>query len=197
MSGSYDSSMTLSARGGNRGPAAAADNRHALLRAARRLFADKGYNVPLSAIAREAGVGQAVLYRHFPRRLDLAFAVFEENFAELEALSAAPGPDAFERFFVRLGELVVESVGFVELVIGARGVVEEYDGDERLARLVAAPLGRSQEAGRVALRVAVEDVGLALRMIYGVAATARTDDDRRADVERVRDLVLSRWRARP
>src|SRR5690554_4182318 len=119
--------MALSARGGNRGPAAAADNRRALLRAARRLFADKGYNVPLSAIAREAGVGQAVLYRHFPRRLDLAFAVFEENFAELESLAARTGPDAFERFFERLVELMVESVGFIEMVVGARGVVEDYD----------------------------------------------------------------------
>ncbi|PYF97896.1 transcriptional regulator, TetR family [Georgenia satyanarayanai] len=186
--------MALTARGGNRGPAAAADNRRALLRAARDLFADKGYNVPLSAIAREAGVGQGVLYRHFPRRLDLAFAVFEENFAELEALSARTDPDVFERFFERIVELMVESVGFVELVVGARGVVEEYDGDERLARLLTTPLARGQEAGRVASRVTVDDVGLALRMIYGVAATARGDAGRRADVERVRDLVLSRWR---
>lgn len=187
--------MTLSARGGNRGPAAAADNRRALLRAARALFADKGYNVPLSAIAREAGVGQAVLYRHFPRRLDLAFAVFEENFAELESLGAQTGPDAFERFFERLVELMVESVGFVEMVVGARGVVEDYDGDARLAQLLAAPLARGQEAGRVAARVTVDDVGLALRMIYGVAATARGEARRRADVERVSALVLSRWRA--
>lgn len=185
--------MALATRGGNRGPAAAEDNRRALLRAARRLFANQGYNVPLNAIAREAGVGQGVLYRHFPRRLDLAFAVFEENFAELDALGAQTDPDVFERVFVRLVELVVESVGFVELVIGARGVVEDYDGDERLAQLLAAPLRRSQEAGRVAPYVAVDDVGLALRMIYGVAATARAG--RRADVERVRDLVLERWRA--
>lgn len=187
--------MTRASQGGNRGPAAAADNRRALLRAARGLFADKGYNVPLSVIAREAGVGQGVLYRHFPRRLDLAFAVFEENFAELEALGAQPGPDVFERFFERLVDLMVESVGFVEMVVGARGVVEEYDGDERLAQLLTVPLTRSQEAGRVAPHLTADDVGLALRMIYGVAATARGDAGRRADVERVRDLVLSRWRA--
>ncbi|WP_413451612.1 helix-turn-helix domain-containing protein [Georgenia phoenicis] len=186
--------MTRTSQGGNRGPAAAADNRRALLRAARELFADQGYNVPLSAIARAAGVGQAVLYRHFPRRLDLAFAVFEENFAELEQLSAEPGPDAFERVFERLVGLMVESVGFVELVVGARGVVD-YDGDERLAQLVAGPLARSQEAGRVAARVTVDDVALALRMIYGVAATVRDEARRRADVERVKALALERWRA--
>ena len=85
--------MTSSPRAGNRGPAAAAGNRRALLRAARDLFAQKGYNVPLSAIARAAGVGQAVLYRHFPRRLDLAFAVFEENFADLGVDFIATGTD--------------------------------------------------------------------------------------------------------
>ncbi len=187
--------MTRPARGGNRGPAAAADNRRALLRAARDLFADQGYNVPLSAIARAAGVGQAVLYRHFPRRLDLAFAVFEENFAELEALAAENGPDAFARFFERIVELMIESVGFVELVVGARGVVEDYDGDERLARLLATPLAHGQDAGRVSRDVTTDDVAIALRMIYGVAATARDESRRRADVERVRDLVLRRWRA--
>lgn len=195
VSGSYDSSMTLSACGGNRGPAAAADNRHALLSAARRLFADKGYNVPLSAIAREAGVGQAVLYRHFPRRLDLAFAVFEENFTELEALGAQPGADVFERFFERLVGLMVESLGFVEMVVGTRGVVEDYDGGERLTQLITTPLSRGQEAGRVRPDVTADDVAIGLRMIYGVAATAHDDARRRSDVERVRDLVLTRWRA--
>ncbi len=47
-------------------------------------MAARGHRVPLNAIAREGRVGQGVLYRHFPTRLDLAFAVFEENSAELE-----------------------------------------------------------------------------------------------------------------
>ena len=187
-------SMTLAGRGGNRGPAAAADNRRALLGAARTLFADKGYNVPLSAVARAAGVGQGVLYRHFPTRLDLAFAVFEENFAELEALAARTEADAFERLVDRLVELMVESVGFVELVVGARGVVEDYDGGRRLADLLTGPLARAEEAGRIAPHVGVDDVELALRMVYGVATTAQDEDHRRADVARAQALATARWR---
>ena len=77
----------------NRGPAAAAGNRRAILAAARRLFAAHGYNVPLHTIAQEAGTGQGTLYRHFPTRLDLALAVFETHFAELTAIAQ----DADER----------------------------------------------------------------------------------------------------
>src|SRR5690625_566543 len=145
MSGLYDVTMGPSTRAGNRGPAAAAENRLSLLRAARELFAERGYAVPLSAIARAAGVGQAVLYRHFPRRVDLAFAVFEENFTELEALAADQGPDAFERFFARLVDLMIESRGFVELVGGARA--DYGDGAGRVATLVAGPLGRAERPG--------------------------------------------------
>lgn len=184
--------MGLSTRTGNRGRAAAPENRRALLRAARELFATEGYNVPLSAIARAAGVGQGVLYRHFPRRLDLAFAVFEENFVELEALAEQQDPETFERLFTRTVELMVESMGFVELVVGARGV--EDAGDERLAELVTGPLHRAQAAGRVRPEVTLAEVSLALRMIYGVAATARDDARRSADVARTAALITARWR---
>src|SRR3954447_20413240 len=104
----------------NRGPAAAIDNRRAILQGARRVMAERGYHVPLSAIARDAGVGQGVLYRHFSTRLDLAFAVFEENFRELEALAGEPGPDAFGRLWDRVVDLTVDSAAFVEMVVDAR-----------------------------------------------------------------------------
>ena len=92
MSGSMLSSMPAHHRRINRGPAAAAENRHAVLAAARELFAERGYEVPMQAIAKRAGVGQGVLYRHFPKRLDLALAVFEENFVRLETAGAEVGP---------------------------------------------------------------------------------------------------------
>jgi AcrR family transcriptional regulator len=63
----------------NRGPSAAAENRAALIAAARAVFATAGYDAPLSAVARRAGVGQGSLYRHFPNRMSLAVAVFEDN----------------------------------------------------------------------------------------------------------------------
>lgn len=88
----------------NRGPAASADNRRAILAAARKVFTERGYHAPLSAVVKEAGVSQGVLYRHFPTRLELAFAVFDEDWAEYEAISASPDSSSF----VRLWTLIID-----------------------------------------------------------------------------------------
>ncbi|MFE6922062.1 TetR/AcrR family transcriptional regulator [Nocardia sp. NPDC057663] len=48
-----------------------------IIDAARRLFAAEGGSATLAHIAREAGVGIATLYRHFPNREALARAVYE------------------------------------------------------------------------------------------------------------------------
>ena len=42
-------------------------------------------------VAKKAGVGQGSLYRHFPDRVSLALAVFEDNVAELEVMAAEMG----------------------------------------------------------------------------------------------------------
>lgn len=186
--------MSGQPREGNRGPAAAVANRQALLAAARRLFASRGYHVPLSAVAREAGVGQAVLYRHFPTRMDLAFAVFEENFGALEEIAAAPDDAAFDRLWDRLVALTLESFGFVEMVVDARGTLADYDGDEDLRRLVAPLLGRAQRAGLVRPDLEVDDVALGLRMVYGVAATSADPGRTRAEVQRAQTVLRDHWR---
>ncbi|HEY0217152.1 MAG TPA: helix-turn-helix domain-containing protein [Cellulomonas sp.] len=160
----------------NRGPAAAPANRKAVLDAARRLFADRGYHVPLSAIAAEAGVGQGVLYRHFPTRLDLAFTVFEEHLDELDLIAADPAPGTFARLWDRLVELTVEETAFVEMVVDARREHREYDGVERLRTLLAGPLDRARTAGTVDPGTDVETVLVAQRMVFGVAVTAAGTD---------------------
>ena len=156
----------------NRGPAAAPENRRALLDAARRVFADRGYHAPLSAIAQDAGVGQGVLYRHFPSRLDLAFAVFEEHFVELEAIVADLDAHTFGRLWTRLIELTVEESAFVEMFLDARRNLPQTDIGERLPALVARALPPARAAGLVNPRLTVDEVMLAQRMVYGVVATA-------------------------
>jgi AcrR family transcriptional regulator len=58
-------------------------NRAALLASAARLFAEHGPGVALEAVARDAGVSIATLYRHFPSRESL---VAETYAAEIAAL---------------------------------------------------------------------------------------------------------------
>ena len=57
---------------------AAARNREAIIEAAHQLFADNPL-VPLSDVAKTAGVGIGTLYRHFPTRDDLILAVYRHD----------------------------------------------------------------------------------------------------------------------
>jgi AcrR family transcriptional regulator len=175
----------------NRGPAAADGNRRAIVAAARTLFAERGYHVPLSAIAKAAEVGQGVFYRHFPTRLDLAFAVFEDNFAELEALSADEDPAGFARLWSRMLDLIVEASAFVEMVLDARRNLPAYDGDARLLALVDASLHRAQQAGLTDPALTPDDVLVTLRMAFGIVVTTAEPAGARAAVDRA--LTLVRW----
>ncbi|WP_255556249.1 TetR/AcrR family transcriptional regulator [Tessaracoccus palaemonis] len=167
--------MPPSKRARNRGPAAAPANRAALLKAARRLFSRDGYHVALSAIAREAGVGQGVLYRHFPRRFDLALAVFEENFVALEELAAsADGPGAFGDLFSLLVDFTIDSTAFIDMVLDAQTEYPSDIGLERLSALIGEPLARAREAGLADPTWTVGDVVLVIHMLHGVAQ-AQTD----------------------
>lgn len=61
---------------------AAARNRVAIIGAAHRLFA-KDPLVPLSDVAKLAGVGIGTLYRHFPTREDLILAAYQQDIDQL------------------------------------------------------------------------------------------------------------------
>jgi len=66
----------------------AAGNRARIVAAARAAVAGGG-EVKLNAIARQAGVGQGTLYRHFPTRDDLLAEVYHEDVGELVAAAPA------------------------------------------------------------------------------------------------------------
>jgi AcrR family transcriptional regulator len=186
--------MAPSARVANRGPGAAADNRLALLAAAGRVFTERGYHVPLSAIAREAGVGQGVLYRHFPTRLDLALAVFEAHLVELERLAAEPGEGTFDRLWSRLVELTVAQQAFIEAVVDARRNVPDLDLEGRVRRLVDSTLPPAQAAGLVRADLTSDDLMLITRMVFGIAVTAADPASARPAVDRALALILVQGR---
>ena len=179
--------MTTATGRPNRGPAAAAENRRAILASARILFAESGYGVPLQAIAKHAGVGQGVLYRHFPSRLDLASAVFDENLRELE-LIATGGEDTFERLWTRLLELMTDATAFIEMIMVTRAGLADDGGAGRLAALLETPLAGARDRGVVAADRDVADVILALRMIFG-ACLGLDPTQRQRAVERAQRLL--------
>jgi AcrR family transcriptional regulator len=65
----------------------ATENRDRIIETARAVIANSG-EVKLNAIAKQAGVGQGTLYRHFPTREDLLAEVYRQDVDELVA--AAP-----------------------------------------------------------------------------------------------------------
>jgi AcrR family transcriptional regulator len=75
-------------------------NRQRIVEAARSVFAECGLDASFEAIAQRAGVGQATLYRRFPRREDLIVACFAPKLAEYAAAveEALATPDAWTGF---------------------------------------------------------------------------------------------------
>ncbi|GAA3041277.1 helix-turn-helix domain-containing protein [Streptosporangium longisporum] len=154
----------------NRGPSAAAENRAALMAAARVVFADAGYDAPLSAVARVAGVGQGSLYRHFPDRVSLALAVFEDSVADLEALAAGPGTTLTDVLDL-LTEQTIASTAFINMV----SVPPEPDPRiievrDRVARVLESRLPEARRAGHIRADMTADDLVLAVGMLAGLLA---------------------------
>ncbi len=149
----------------NRGPAAAADNRAAIVKAAGEVFAEQGLGAPLNAIAKRAGVGQGSLYRHFPTRESLAFVAFERNLAEIE--EAVAGGATLATVLAMVVEQATGSAAFIELITrhadDPRGVALEA----RLRAAIAATIDGAREVGTVPAHFTVEDVMLAVTLLVG------------------------------
>ncbi|GAA4516233.1 TetR/AcrR family transcriptional regulator [Nonomuraea ferruginea] len=159
-------------RKANRGPSAAAENRAALVTAARELFATAGFGAPLSAVARRAGVGQGSLYRHFPDRASLALAVFDGNVTELESL-AAERTTTLDDLFARIIEQTVASVAFLDLVTSADERMAAVR--TRVARLLAGKLDQARREGTVRPDVTADDLLLVIAMLAGVLSSASAE----------------------
>ena len=163
----------------NHGPRAAAGNRRALLAAATQVFAEQGFDAPLSSVARRAGVGQGSLYRHFPDRVSLALAVFEENVAALEALAARPGT-TFERLLATVTEQTIDSVVFVDLLVAEDRDPRLDAVTERVRTVVAASLKQARASGTVRRSLRTDEVMVAITMVAAFVAKTPADERRAA-----------------
>ncbi|MDF2576026.1 MAG: TetR family transcriptional regulator [Agromyces sp.] len=165
----------------NRGPAAAADNRRALIAAAREVYAEGGLGAPFSAVAKRAGVGQGSLYRHFPDRTSLAVAVFEDNVRDLEEYTA-PADRTVDDLLDRVVDQAVASTAFIELVTADLADRRVASLGARFHALVERLVARDRAAGRVGGHIETEDVTLATGML--ATELARADPAQRPEVAR-------------
>lgn len=168
-------------RKANRGPSAGPENRRAILAAAREVFAADSFSAPLSAVARTAGVGQGSLYRHFPDRMALAVAVFDENISGIEEFVDLP-TTTLDDFLNLVIEQALVSTAIIEMISANRGDPRAARLADRLTGILERLLDREKKAGRIGSHVATEDVLLAVSMLAG--ELARSVEGERADVAR-------------
>lgn len=136
--------------------------RAAITAAARRLFAERGYDaVTVSQVAAAADVSEKTVFNHFPTKEDLAFAGREEGIAQFVAAIEGRGPD--------------ESVLDVFRTM-TRTVLRAYvaGGDEDL--LTVARILRGSPALQERLTVGWESGAAAVTAAVAEAAGARAGD---------------------
>jgi AcrR family transcriptional regulator len=139
-------------------------NLERVLDAASEVFAASGPDASIDEIARLAGVGHGTVFRRFPTKDDLMFAVIERHVAEMQALAeeaiAAEDPgEAFFDFVHQVAELSMRTPGLHRCVVHCGG----KPGAAELEQLVARIVARAQRAGAVRRDVQPADVQLLVR----------------------------------
>jgi AcrR family transcriptional regulator len=153
-------------------------NRRQLVDAARAVFAARGLDAPLDDIARRARVGNATLYRRFPRRRDLVGAVYVEPVREVVAAarSALDDPDpwrAFAGHLAYLCELQAGDRALAELLSARMSEVDELDDLRDIAfDHLTALIDRARAAG--ALRADVDHADVVLILMANAGLVERT-----------------------
>ncbi|MEV0348719.1 helix-turn-helix domain-containing protein [Nonomuraea sp. NPDC050680] len=160
-------------------------NHDAVLAAARKLFAERGADVPLDDVARHAGVGNATMYRHFPTRQDLIIAVYADEVTELcesgDTLLAAASPgDALHEW---LGAFVAHVAGKRDLALALPRDGSALFGEwhEKMLATASALLTRAQEAGEVRPDLTVREL---MTLANAIALTGSDQSARLLDLLR-------------
>jgi AcrR family transcriptional regulator len=139
-------------------------NLERVLDAAEQVFGASGPDASIDEIARLAGVGHGTVFRRFPSKDDLMFAVIERHVGEMqarakEALSAADPGEAFFGFVHEVAELNMSTPGLHRCVVHCG----DKPGAAELEKLVAKIVSRAQGAGAVRRDVKPADVQLLVR----------------------------------
>lgn len=149
-------------------------NRDLLVAAARAVFAERGLDVPLEEVAREAGVSIGTLYNRFPTRGALVDAALADKVATAVELAerAASMEDPWEGFawfLERTCELQASDRGYNELC--ARSLADATEIAALKAKghgLILDIVRRAQQAG--ALREDFHDGDFAF-VVWSIART--------------------------
>jgi AcrR family transcriptional regulator len=168
-------------------------NRQRLLEVAVRAFTEDGPDVPLDAIAKEAGVGIGTLYRHFPTREALVEAAYRNELARLcdavqELLQAMPPDEATRAWMDCVIDYLATKRGMAESLraVIASGGNPFAESRDRLRLAVATLLEAGAAAGTLRSDVDPDDVLVSL----SGTSLAAGEPAQRVQAGRLLDLLM-------
>ncbi|GAA1610065.1 TetR family transcriptional regulator [Nonomuraea maheshkhaliensis] len=180
----------------------AARNRDQLLAVATRAFMSAEAEPSMRAIAREAGVGIATLYRHFPTRESLVDAVYRDQVVRLttgarELLDRLPPAEAMRRWMDLFGDWIATKNGMLDTLLAMieTGEIAHAQTRDELLAAITTILDAGRAAGDLRSDVTAEDIAASLIGIFTVAPRG----EREAKAGRLLDLLMDGLRpaARP
>ncbi|WP_318843176.1 helix-turn-helix domain-containing protein [Myceligenerans pegani] len=163
----------------------AARNRDQLLAVATRMFMSAGAEPSMRAIAREAGVGIATLYRHFPTRESVVDAVYRDQVVRLttgarELLDRLPPAAAMRHWMDLFGDWIAAKSGMLDtlLAMTESGEIAHAETRTELLAAIATILDAGRVAGDLRDDATADDIAASLIGIFTVAP--RPEHDARA-----------------
>jgi AcrR family transcriptional regulator len=156
----------------------ASRNREQLLAVATRMFAAADAEPSMRAIAAEAGVGIATLYRHFPTREALVDAVYQDQVSRLttgarELLAQLDPATALRRWMDLFGEWIATKNGMLDTLLAMieSGEIAHTDTRTELLAAVNDILEAGRATGDLRPDIPAEVIAAALIGIFTVAGT--------------------------
>jgi AcrR family transcriptional regulator len=157
-------------------------NRAQLLAVATRAFASAGTEPSMRAIARQAGVGIATLYRHFPTKESLVDAVYRSQVVRLttgarELLDRLPPAVAMRRWMDLFGDWIATKSGMLDTLRAMIETGEIAHGQTRVELLAAITtiLDAGRAVGDFRQDVTAEDISASLIGIFTVAPKSQRE----------------------
>jgi AcrR family transcriptional regulator len=178
----------------------ASRNRETVLVAATRAFASSETEPSMRAIAREAGVGIATLYRHFPTREALVDAVYHDQVERLtvgarELLEQLPPAEAMRQWMDLFGDWLMTKYGMIGTLLAMieSGEIAMAQTRAELLDVITTILDAGRTAGDLRADISAEDIAASLLGVFTVAG----QPGQRDQADRLLNLLMDGLRPRP
>jgi AcrR family transcriptional regulator len=178
----------------------ASRNRETVLVAATRAFASSETEPSMRAIAREAGVGIATLYRHFPTREALVDAVYHDQVERLtvgarELLEQLPPAEAMRQWMDLFGDWLMTKYGMIGTLLAMieSGEIALAQTPAELLDVITTILDAGRTAGDLRADISAEDIAASLLGVFTVAG----QPGQRDQADRLLNLLMDGLRPRP